>query len=315
MGLAAVLATGMATRRVRQLFAFGRMTACALGVAAVAGASGCARAPSPLTPHWGGSIGMPHRGVLTQATELPAVGDGYRVLASNDRHFGTPRFVAAIERAAAKVTRERPGSMLVVGDLSARNGGKISSHSSHRSGRDADLLLYMTTLEGAPVAVTSFVHVGTDGLAWNESESRFLRFDVERQWLLVKALVEDPEARVQWLFVSKNVEALLIDWARARGESAETLVRAMDTLLQPPPPAQSHDDHVHVRVACDPDEIAAGCEPTGPVRPWIAAADASTSPSDVPSTLELVQSLVQPIDPLGPALAGVPTDGRAKNGE
>lgn len=297
---------------MRRALAFARS---ALPFAALAVASaGCARAPSPLTPHWAGSIGLPHRGVLTEATELPAEGTGYRLLRSNGRHYGTPRFVAAIERAAAKVDHERPGSTLTIGDLSARNGGKISSHSSHRSGRDADLLLYMTTLDGAPVTSTSFVHVGTDGLAWDDAEKRFLRFDVEREWLLVKTLVEDPEARVQWLFASKPVEAMLIEWARARGESGETIVRAMDMLLQPGPPAQSHDDHVHVRVACDADEVAAGCEPTGPVRPWIAAADA-LAPSIEPSTVELVQSLVLPIDPLGPALAGGHPDANTKNRE
>ncbi len=277
------------------------------------GAVGCGRAPSPLAPHWAGSVGLPHRGVLTKASELPAEGPGYRLLApANERHFGTPRFVGAIERAAAKVNRERPGSTLTVGDLSARHGGKISSHSSHRSGRDADLLLYMTTLEGAPVTSTGFVHVGTDGLAFDEADKRFLRFDVEREWLLVKALVEDPEARVQWLFASKPVEAMLIDWARARGESGDTIVRAMDMLLQPGPPAQNHDDHVHVRIACDPEEIAAGCEATGPLRPWLAAVD-SARPADLPSTKELVESLVLPIDPLGPALAGNPSDARTKN--
>ncbi|MDB4936041.1 MAG: hypothetical protein JWP87_3013 [Labilithrix sp.] len=282
-----------------------------LAPASIALLAGCARAPSPLAPHWAGSIGLPHRGVLTQATELPADGAGYHLLAAdNERHFGTPRFVAAIERAAANVGRERPGGTLTIGDLSAKNGGKISSHSSHRSGRDGDLLLYMSTLEGAPITSTSFVHVGNDGLAWDDADKRFLRFDVEREWLLVKTLVEDPEARVQWLFVSTPVEAMLIDWARARGESGDTIVRAMDMMLQPGPPAQSHDDHIHVRIACDAGEIAAGCEATGPVRPWIATADAvadAVAAADVPSTLELVQSLVVPLDPIAPALvSGTP---------
>ena len=281
------------------------------------GLTGCARAPSPLAPHLAGSIGLPHRGVLTKPTELPAEGVGYRLLApTNERHFGTARFVAAIERAAAKVAQERPGSTLTIGDLSARTGGKISSHASHRSGRDADLLLYMTTLDGAPITSPGFVHVGTDGLAFDEAEKRFLRFDVEREWLLVKALVEDPEARVEWLFASKPVEAMLIDWARARGESGDTIVRAMDMLLQPGPPAQNHDDHVHVRIACDPDEIAAGCEENGPVRPWLAALDGASPASlhvEVPTTKELVELLIMPIDAAGPTLAGTPSDARTKN--
>jgi penicillin-insensitive murein DD-endopeptidase len=289
----------------------------ALALFAVVGATGCARAPSPLTPHWAGSIGLPHRGVLTKGSELRAEGIGYRTLAANERHFGTPRFVGAIERAAAKVAHDRPGSLLTIGDLSARNGGHISSHSSHRSGRDADLLLYMTSLEGVPITSTSFVSVGPDGLAWDEVNKRFLRLDVEREWLLVKALVEDPEARVQWLFVSRPVEAILIEWARARGEPGETVVRAMDAMLQPGPPAQSHDDHLHLRIACDPDEIATGCEPTGPERPWIVAADAAAAlpalVTEPPSTIELVTSLILPIDPHGPALAGVPSDAKTKN--
>lgn len=252
---------------------------------------------------------MPHRGVLTNATELPREGNGYRVLSANDRHFGTPRFVGAVQRAAAKVAAERPGGTLVVGDLSAKTGGRISSHSSHRTGRDADLLLYMTTLQGAPVTTTDFVHVGTDGLAWDEKGDRFLRLDVEREWLLVKSLVEDDESRVQWLFVSRPIEAMLIEWARARGESGDTIVRAMDAMLQPAAPAQNHDDHIHVRIACDPAEVAAGCEPTGPARPWLEALDAkgtalASTETAAPSTVDLVQELMRPLSPLGPTIAG-----------
>lgn len=281
-----------------------RLAALALAVVAAAAATGCARAPSPLAPNYEGSIGLPHRGVLTNPAVLPPEGAGYRLLTANDRNYGTPRFVATVQRAAEAVLRERPGSTLVVGDLSAKHGGKISSHSSHRTGRDADLLLYMTTLDGAPVVPSSFVHVGADGLAFDEGARRWLRFDVEREWLLVKALVEDPEARVQWLFVSRPVEAMLIEWARARGESGETIVRAMDAMQEPGPPAQSHDDHIHVRVACHPEEIAAGCEPTGPVRPWVAALDAAPRPAELPSNVELVQALILPIAPLGVAAAG-----------
>ena len=260
---------------------------------------------------------MPHRGVLTKASELTPEGAGYRMLVANERHFGTARFVSAIERAAAKVAHERPGSVLTIGDLSARTGGKVSSHSSHRSGRDVDLLLYMTTIEGAPITSTGFVSVGSDGLAWDEPNKRFLRLDVEREWLLVKALVEDAKARVQWLFVSRPVKAILLEWARARGEPGETIVRAMDAMLQPGPPAQSHDDHIHLRIACDPDELAAGCEPNGPLRPWIAEADAAAAlpalAATAPTTLELVTSLLLPIEPHGPSFAGVPTDARTQN--
>jgi penicillin-insensitive murein endopeptidase len=239
--------------------------------AALAFLSGCLHAPSSLNPIAHGSIGTPNRGVLTGGAELERDTEGLKWLRENDRHWGLPRFTHTIERAAARVARERPGASLYVGDLSARTGGVLIPHFSHRSGRDADLLFYMTTLEGAPVDSPGFIHVGADGLAHDEVRGRWLRFDVAREWALVKALVEDPEARVQWLFVSEVVEALLLEWARAIGDPAETIWRAQQMMLEPHP-GGVHDDHIHVRVACTPEEIAAGCEPTGTPRPWLATA-------------------------------------------
>jgi penicillin-insensitive murein endopeptidase len=263
---------------------------------AVAALVGCGRAPTPLAPQMTGSIGMPHRGVLTDAAELPREGPGYKWLVRegrDDRHFGIPRFVAAIERAAATVATARPGATLGIGDLSTKRGGQLLPHLSHRTGRDADLLLYVVTPEGAPVESPGFIHVQSDGLAWDEKNGRFLSFDVERQWLLVKALVEDPEARIQWIFASKNVRALVIDWARARGDSPDTIVRAMEIMLQPQPGGE-HDDHVHIRTACTPAEVIAGCELTGPKRAWIEARYLWTLEAP-PSDDELALTLLTPI--------------------
>ncbi len=241
---------------------------------------------------------MPHRGVLTNGSALPRTGNGYRWLRDDERHFGATRFVQAIERAAETVARERPGGTLSVGDLSVRSGGRLMPHLSHRTGRDADLLLYMTTLDGAPVESPGFVHVQEDGLAWDDVHHRFLRFDVERQWLLVRALVTDPDARIQWIFASRTVEAILLEWAQARGESGEVMLRAQEAMLQPVP-GGVHDDHVHVRTQCSAEEIAQGCEATGPTRHWIAmdpVADA-TAPSDT----ELALELLRPIDGAAPS--------------
>ena len=268
-----------------------------LTVVALGLLSGCGRVPTPLAPQIGGSIGMPHRGVLTGASELPREGEGYRWLVRegrDDRHYGIPRFVAAIERAASKVAKERPGGILGIADLSTRNGGgPLLPHLSHRTGRDADLLLYLVTLEGAPVESPGFISVGADGLAWDDKGKRFLRFDVERQWLLVKTLVEDPEARIQWVFANHNVRALLVDWARARGEKPETIVRAMDVMLEPKP-GGAHDDHIHIRTACTPAEVISGCELTGPKREWIDSQD-QWSFEVPPSDDELVAGLFKPI--------------------
>ncbi len=228
----------------------------------------CARAPSPLWPVHEGSIGVPHRGVLVGGAMLPRRTETIAWLRNDDRHWGLPRFVRAIEDASRAVAAERPGAVLVVGDLSLQHGGVLLPHLSHRTGRDVDLLLYMTTLEGAPVESPGFIHVGEDGLAWDEGKGRFLRFDVAREWILVRELARRTEWRVQWIFASHIVEGLLVEWARAKGEPTDIILRAMDLMLEPKP-GGAHDDHLHVRTACAPEEIATGCEPTGPARAWL----------------------------------------------
>jgi penicillin-insensitive murein endopeptidase len=264
-------------------------------------ASACAAAPSPLTPQWVGSIGAPACGVLVDGRELRPNAPGLKWLRAKGRHFALARFAQAIERAAALVELERPGAELSIGDLStASGGGPALPHFSHRSGVDADLLFYVSTLDGAPIESPGFIHVGADGLAHNSADGRWLRLDVEREWLLVKALVLDPQARVEWIFVSDVVKAKLLQWALARGEFTETLFRAQTVMAQPSR-GGVHDDHIHVRTACSVEETIAGCEPTGPRRPWLqSAAPTVDDPSE-----ELAAALFEPLADLqAPAVGG-----------
>ncbi len=250
--------------------------------------AGCARAPSPLAPVWDGSIGAPSHGMLRDGAEVRRDAEGLRWLRPNDRHWALPRFAEAIERAASAVARERAGGVLGVGDLSIRTGGgPLAPHFSHRSGVDADLLFYVTTLDGAPVESPGFVHFGADGLARDEAHSRWLRLDIERQWLLAKALLEDPDARIQWIFVSDVVQARLLEWALARGDSVETIRRAREVMAQPNP-GGVHDDHFHVRTSCSPDEMVAGCEAVGPRRGWLTYAMPPPDETDGELALDLL---------------------------
>jgi penicillin-insensitive murein endopeptidase len=258
--------------------------ACALAV-------GCTRMPSPLNPAIHGSIGTTSTGFLTDGVAIANAGET-RWLRPNERHYGLPRFVHAIERAAAVVARERPGSLLVTGDISMPTGHRLSPHLSHASGRDADLLLYLETLEGVPVAESpGFLSFDADGLAWDRFHSRYVRFDVAREWLLVKALLEDDEARVQWIFISEVLKAIVIEWARARGDSAETVLRAVETMHQPHP-GGVHDDHIHVRTGCNEEEMADGCQQTGPERVfWKDPPKAAPDPD-----VDLVMAIAAPFD-------------------
>ncbi len=242
---------------------------CAALLCAVS-ALACFGTPTPLAPGLSGSVGLPHHGVQTGAVELPARGTGYaRFRTRGVNYWGQPGLVEAIERAAKRVHDELPGGApLLVGDLSARHGGKIRRHNSHRTGRDVDLLWYVTTPRGAPIRNPDFVQIGPDGLAPIPRREGFVRLDVPRQWLLVKALLESSAISVQWMFCSGPVEALLIDYAMARGESLDLVFRAQNVLMEPGD-SLPHDDHIHLRIACSPISTVRGCEGGGPRWTWL----------------------------------------------
>jgi penicillin-insensitive murein endopeptidase len=230
---------------------------------------GCVGVPSPLAPGLSGSVGLPHHGVLAGGSKLPQSGPGFRRLRKDGVRWAHSRLVEAVQRAAARVAELRPGPKLVIGDLSAEGGGQIPRHRSHRSGRDADLLFYVMTPAGRSIDNSGFPRFGADLLAKTDrAEQRFVRLDVERNWLLVRELVSDPDARVQWLFVAHWIEALLIEHARALGEDDELVWRAEQVLRQPGD-SFPHDDHLHLRIACSPEDEAAGCFENGPRWPWL----------------------------------------------
>ena len=259
---------------------------------------GCFSAPTPLAPGLAGSVGMPNLGVQTGAVELPEQGKGFeRYRPKGKHHWGRPRLVSALTRIAGEIDAELPGGVLVIGDLGARSGGQIPGHASHRSGRDVDLLFYALTPAGAPIPSPGFVRYEADGLAVVPDAQDYVRLDVAREWLLVKKLVTNSEIGVQFLFISRPLEALLMDYARSRGEPLELQYRAQTVMLQPGD-SLPHDDHLHLRIACAPDEIPGGCSGGGPYWEWLPA---------LPETQALDQTLLdeiaadEPLEPLEPA--------------
>jgi penicillin-insensitive murein endopeptidase len=230
-------------------------------------ASGCIGSPSPLSPAFHGSVGLPHQGSLTGAAALPDRGVGFQRLRKDGVKWGNPRLVNAITHAAGAVAERVPGTPpLVVADLSDRFGGKVPRHRSHRTGRDVDLLFYAMTPDGRPERATGFVRFGPDGLG-KAGRRHWQRFDVARQWELTKALIEAPDAHIQWIFCARWLEAMIIEWALAKGEDPE-LVWHAEVVLKQPGDSAPHDDHFHVRLACTPDESVAGCQ-GGPRWPWL----------------------------------------------
>lgn len=241
-----------------------------LGLGFSALVSACVGAPNPLAPQLSGSVGLPHDGVQTDAVELPRSGLGFTRYRPNGRaYWAQPALIEAVKEVAregaARFGSEAP---LVLGDFSGRHGGKIPRHNSHRTGRDVDLLWHLRTLDGRPVKSPGFLQVGPDGLAYDPATRRIYQLDVERQWFTVKAFLQSPHVDVQWMFCSRWVEALLIEYARARGEPDELVWRAQNVMLQPAD-SLPHDDHIHLRVACSPTETLSGCAGGGPYWEWL----------------------------------------------
>jgi penicillin-insensitive murein endopeptidase len=214
------------------------------------------------------SVGKVERGALENAMRLPAEGEHHYILPQRHRargiHYGTVALVELVLDAARTVAARHPGSKLAAGNLSRKAGGPIPYSRSHQSGRDADLAFFMTDAQGRPHTPRDFVKFDRSGV----SRSR-LRFDVRRNWTLVEALLGSTKAQVQWLLIHRSLKSLLLRHARAIGANPE-IVRRAERVLHHPRRVLPHDDHLHVRIYCPPDDLARGCEDTGPVWPWAA---------------------------------------------
>jgi penicillin-insensitive murein DD-endopeptidase len=235
--------------------------------------SSCLGTPTPLAPQLRGSIGLPHSGVQTDSVELPKHGPGFeRFRPFGNAYFGQTELVDEVRRVAAVVDGRWPGPPLVLGDLSAREGGQIPRHNSHRSGRDIDLLWALTTPSGIPVKAPGFIHLGPDGIGIDADTGTYYRLDVERQWAIIRTFLESETVYVQWMFMSRPVEAMIVQYARARGEPDELLWRAETVMIQPKG-SLPHDDHIHLRISCTPQTMITGCAGGGPYWEWLPPVD------------------------------------------
>ena len=220
-------------------------------------------------------IGTTSVGGLRNGVRMAIEGPHHRLYRRADRAFGTAALVGLVERASAAVACRFEGAVLSVGDMSGEAGGRITGHSSHRSGRDVDFAFFVTDLLGEPLESTPLSRFDRFGLSSRDDEA--ILFDTARNWALVEALLEDGSAEVQWIFVSRGLKALLIEWGLEHAAHPETVARALEVLRQPGDSAP-HDDHFHVRIFCPDGMSGAFCENTGPLWPWTLAKAASLNP-------------------------------------
>lgn len=220
------------------------------------------------------SYGPANRGRLINPQRLPRRGDGFHIpnrWATRGLNFGTDEMLLFLAHIGRAVSAEHARSSVSIADISLARGGPSAWHRSHQTGRDVDVIFFMTDRRGKPVPYEDMRHVGPDGVtrpgAGLGGPLASYRFDVARNWSLVRAAIENPVARVQFIFIYDPLRQMLLDYAREKGESADLIAQASHILRQPGG-AAPHDDHFHMRIYCAGSDRVQGCEDTGPLR-WI----------------------------------------------
>jgi penicillin-insensitive murein DD-endopeptidase len=219
------------------------------------------------------SIGRCTAGRLEGSLALPLRAPGLVFHPGKDpgSRFGTVELVQGLVRAAAAVERAHPGVPLTVGDLARERGGEIPGHASHRSGRDVDVLFYLRRDDGAPFAPAKAIPLDPDGRGTDygdladPSDDVPVTLDAARTWSFVAALLADEAVAVQRIFVVEHLRTRLLEEARRVHAPAAVVQRFEEVTCQPSFP---HDDHMHIRVFCSPDDVAAGCVDGPPLYPW-----------------------------------------------
>ena len=239
------------------------------------------------------SVGSHGKGALLHGVAMPFAGAGYEIhpdWRARNHRYSTDAIVRWLTGVFRDVDRAIPGSTAYLGDLSGRSGGDAAMHKSHASGRDIDIFYFASAADGTPMhGLPAMLQFASDGHAIRWSLATVGRpikaplpnahFDAQRNWALVRALLEKDAIEVQWIFVHRDLASLLIAEAERDGTPAATVNRAR-AILHQPTDSQPHDDHMHVRVFCDPGDRVFGCSDKGPKR-WLKKHWKYMRPSDL----------------------------------
>lgn len=189
------------------------------------------------------SVGASWAGRLQHPSQLK-LGDAAHIRRPY-RAFGTRTTVEFTRRAIQETAKQFPKAHpLAIGDLSAQNGGPISDHHSHQSGRDVDIgLYYRKQPQGYP---SGFV-TGTEA-----------NLDRAAMWTLVSKLANtaSKDGGVQIIFLDYDVQGILYRWAKDHGVSDQKLERIFQYPHGRDAGAgiirhyRNHANHVHVRFKC-----------------------------------------------------------------
>jgi len=185
------------------------------------------------------SVGAPNEGTLADGEALPA--HRAYVIRNPDHSFGTHETVQWIVEAFDTALDADPNMpRLRVHDISTREGGRLSGHRSHQSGRDVDIAYFRTRCRANEPCFMS--RTGVEDL------------DVAHTWRIFRYWLERDLATA--IFVDYALQASLYDYAREHGATRDELSRWFQYPRSSTTPVgvvrhfRGHADHFHVRFAC-----------------------------------------------------------------
>lgn len=190
------------------------------------------------------SIGFPGRGSLRGAVPMVR-GPGRELKHIPWKGWGTAHTVAVLDRILRTWAERHPDAQpILVGNMSAREGGRLKPHSTHQSGRDVDISYPQLLPKG-------------EVLNWREMSERNL--DSKMTWALLRILRESGEVEVA--FADRSIQEILYRYALDKRLMSKAALRSW---LEYPHPVGStralvqhvkgHRDHFHVRIKCPDDQ-------------------------------------------------------------
>ena len=205
-------------------------------------------------------MGTVTSGHLIRGKEIPLVGPHHQVMEEHSKrrtNYATSELVDLILGGAALVAQAFPESKLPVANAARPGGGNLPWSISHNSGRDIDLVFYLVDESGASVVPRTMAPLAPpDGTLF--TDGRTLRFDPRRTWILVNHFLESKTPEVQYIFMADFLIELMFQYARSQG-IANARLKALRPRLRQPRGTLPHDDHMHMRIRCSPEDLLEGC--------------------------------------------------------
>lgn len=190
------------------------------------------------------SVGYPGAGSVEGG--MPMIDGPGRILRHTPwKAWATEATVATLDLVLREWARRYPSEqVIIVGNMSARNGGRLKPHSSHQSGRDVDLSYpqkWDHKSELAPQVMN--------------------KINLERNltWSLLELLSET--GAVEAIFIDTSLQRLLYEYALETGRYSKKQLESWMEYPRSPGSGspmikhvRGHVDHLHVRLDCSPKE-------------------------------------------------------------